>query len=165
FKVSGQTNTFTYVFYLISPTQGFIQDQSIGIVEDGTLLAQSSGTISNSSLGGTYALNWSGVTSTNISLDEEDVVGQTTLSSGSLTGTIDLNEFASGKEYTGVPLAGTLTLGSDPTGHNSLTINLATNPANNGITSFAYVANNNTILLMGTQGVRITVGVLTPQAP
>ena len=165
FKVSGQTNTFTYVFYLISPTQGFIQDQSIGIVEDGTLLAQSSGTISNSSLGGTYALNWSGVTSTNISLDEEDVVGQTTLSSGSLTGTIDLNEFASGKEYTGVPLTGTLTLGSDPTGHNSLTINLATNPANNGITSFAYVANNNTILLMGTQGVRITVGVLTPQAP
>jgi hypothetical protein len=43
-------------------------------------------------------------------------------------------------------------------------VNLATNPANNGITFFAYVANNNTVLLMGSQGsVRITGGVLTPQ--
>jgi hypothetical protein len=44
-------------------------------------------------------------------------------------------------------------------------VNLATNPANNGITAFAYVANNNTILLMTTQTVRFAAGVMTPQAP
>jgi hypothetical protein len=85
------------------------------------------------------------------------------LSSGSLTGTVDLNEFASGKQFTGVPATGTLKLSADPTGHNALTFNLATNPANNGITSFAYVANNNTVLFMGTQSVRVTAGVLTLQ--
>jgi len=63
-------------------------------------------------------------------------------------------------------MTGNLKLASDPTSHNALTVNLATNPANNGITAFAYVANNNTILLMGTQKtVRITAGVMTPQAP
>lgn len=163
YNVSGQKNTFTYVFYLISPTQAVIQDQSIGIVADGSLLGQPSTTISNSSLAGNYAVSWSGISSTNVAADEEDLVGQTALSSGNLTGTIDLNEFASGKQYTGVVATGTLKLSPDPTQHNALTFNLATNPANNGITSFAYVANNNTILFMGTQGVRVTAGVMTPQ--
>jgi hypothetical protein len=163
YNVSGQKNTFTYVFYMISPTQAVVQDQSIGIVADGSLLGQPSATISDSSLAASYALNWSGLSTTDVTSDEEDLVGQTALSSGSLTGTIDLNEFASGKQFTGVPATGTLKLSSDPTGHNALTFNLATNPVNNGITSFAYVANNNTVLFMGTQSVRVTAGVLTPQ--
>ena len=163
YNISGQKNTFTYVFYMISPTQAVVQDQSIGIVADGSLLGQPSATISDSSLGGKYVVNWSGLSSTNLTSDEEDLVGETVLSSGSLTGTIDLNEFASGKQFTAVPMTGTLKLSSDPTGHNALTFNLATNPANNGITSFAYVANNNTVLFMGTQTVRIIAGVLTPQ--
>lgn len=163
YNISGQKNTFSYVFYLISPTQAVVQDQSIGIVADGSLLSQPSATISNSSLAGNYAVSWSGVSSTDVTADEEDLVGQTALSSGSLTGTIDLNEFASGKQYTGVPATGTLNLSADPTQHNALTFNLATNPANNGITSFAYVANNNTVLFMGTQSVRVIAGVMTPQ--
>jgi hypothetical protein len=165
YNVSGQKNAFTYVFYLISPTQAVVQDQSIGIVADGSLLAQSSTTISDSSLAGKYAINWSGLSSTNVTSDEEDLVGQFTLSSASLTGTVDFNEFASGKQFTNVPLTGTLKLSADPTGHNTFTVNLATNPVNNGITFFAYVANNNTVLLMGSQGnVRITGGVLTLQS-
>jgi hypothetical protein len=44
-------------------------------------------------------------------------------------------------------------------------VNLASNPANNGITAFAYVANNNTILLMSTQTVRVVAGVMTVQTP
>jgi len=165
YNVSGQKNTFSYVFYLISPTQAYVQDQSIGIVADGSMLAQGSGTISNSSLGGSYAINWSGLTSTGSGLGEEDLVGATTLTTGVLAGTIDLNEFASGKQGTGVPLTGTLALTGDGTGHNTLTVNLASNPANNGITAFAYVAANNTVLIMSTQTVRVVAGVLTPQAP
>jgi hypothetical protein len=164
YNVAGQKNAFTYVFYLISPTQAVVQDQSVGIVADGSLLVQPSTTISDSSLAGKYAINWSGLSSTNVTSDEEDLVGQFTLSSASLTGAVDFNEFASGKQFTDVALTGTLKLSADPTGHNTFTVNLATNPANNGITFFAYVANNNTVLLMGSQGnVRITGGVLTPQ--
>ncbi len=164
YNVSGQKNTFQYVFYVISPTQAVVQDQSVGIVADGSLLGQPSGTISDASLAGKYAINWSGLSSTNITNDEEDLVGQFTLASASLTGAVDLNEFASGKQFTDIPLTGTLKLSGDGTGHNTFTANLASNPANNGITFFAYVANNNTVLLMGTQGsVRITGGILTPQ--
>jgi len=163
YNVAGQKNPFMYVFYLISPTQAVVQDQSIGIVADGSLLGQASATISDSSLAGNYAINWSGLTSTNMTSDEEDLVGQTALAGGGLTGTIDLNEFASGNQFTSVPLTGTFKLSADPTGHNTLTVSLATNPANNGITFFAYVANNNTVLFMATQSVRLTAGVLTPQ--
>jgi hypothetical protein len=164
YNVSGQKNTFQYVFYMISSTQAVVQDQSIGIVADGSLLGQPSATISDSSLAGKYAINWSGLSSTNVTSDEEDLVGQFTLASASLTGTVDFNEFASGKQFTDVALTGTLKLSGDGTGHNTFTANLATNPANNGITFFAYVANNNTVLLMGTQGnVRIAAGILTPQ--
>jgi hypothetical protein len=163
YNVSGQKNTFMHVFYMISPTQAVVQDQSIGIVADGSLLGQPSAPSSDSSLAGSYAISWSGLSTTDVTSDEEDVVGETALSSGSLTGTIDLNEFASGKQFTGVPATGTLKLSADPTGHNALSFNLATNPANNGITSFAYVANNNTVLFMGTQSVRVTAGVLSPQ--
>jgi hypothetical protein len=170
FTVQGQQNPFTYVFYLISPTQGFVQDQSLGgaIIEDGSLIAQGTSSISNSSLAGTYAISWSGVTIANGGnlVGEEDLLGQVTLSnSGSLSGNVDFNEFSSGFQFTQIGLTGTLQLSADPTSHNKLTINLATNPANNGISAFAYIANNNTILFMTTQNVRIAAGVLTPQNP
>lgn len=167
FTAQGQQNAFQYVFYMVSPTQLFVQDQSLNIVEDGSMLAQGTSTISTSSLAGNYGINWSGVTEAQNVTGEEDLIGEATIgSSGSLAGTIDLNEFAVFEQFTGVPLTGTLTLNSDPTSHNSMTVNLATNPANDGLTLFAYIANNNTILLMGSQkNVRITAGVMTPQNP
>ena len=165
YQIQGQTHAFAYVFYLISPTRAFVQDQTFNVVEDGTMLAQGSSSITDSSLAGNYALTWSGVTSTNVGSGEEDLVGATSLASGALTGSIDLNEFASGGQGTKIPMTGTLKLSSDPTSHNSLTVNLATNPANNGITAFAYVAANNNVLLMTTQSVRVAVGVMTPQTP
>jgi hypothetical protein len=128
------------------------------------MMGQGTSNITNASLAGTYALNWSGVTSASGSSGEEDLVGQTTLSSSdALTGTANLNEFSTDRQYLGTTLTGQLTLATDPTSHNALTINLATNPANDGITFFAYVANNNTVLLMSTQTVRIAAGVLAPQ--
>jgi hypothetical protein len=166
FKVPGLTDTFSYVFYMISPTQAYIQDQSQDIVEDGSLLAQGSGTISNSSLAGNYALNWSGVTITNgNSSGEEDVVGEATVSSSAgLTGTVDINEFSTDTQATGITLSGALTLGTGATSRNALTINLATNPAGK-VTAFAYIAANNNILILTTQSTRIAAGVLTPQTP
>jgi hypothetical protein len=164
FSVPGLTDAFTYVFYLISPTQAFVQDQSLNVVEDGSMLAQGSGTISNSSLAGSYAINWSGVTSTKAGTGEEDLVGATTLTNGALSGTVDINDFGPGGQATGIVLTGTLNLGSDPTGRNALTVNLAT-PAASPIPAFAYVAANNNILFVSAQNVRVMVGVLTPQAP
>lgn len=165
---SSQKNAFQYVFYLISPTQGVIQDESLGIVSDGSMLAQGTGSITNASLAGNYAMNWSGVTVINSgsASGEEDLLGETTLSNaGALTGTLDFNEFATGAEFANVGMTGMLKLSADPTSHNDLTVNLATNPANNGITAFAYIAANNNILIMTTQSVRIAAGVMTPQAP
>jgi hypothetical protein len=166
FKVPGLTDTFSYVFYMVSPTQAYIQDQSQDIVEDGSLFAQGSGTITNSSLAGNYALNWSGVTITNSnSSGEEDVVGETTVSSSAgFTGTVDINEFSTDTQATGITLSGGLTLSADPTSHNAVTITLATNPAGK-VTAFAYIAANNNILILTTQSTRIAAGVLTPQTP
>jgi hypothetical protein len=159
FKVAGLTDTFSYIFYLISPTQAVIQDQSLNIVEDGSMLAQGTGTISNASLGGNYAMNWSGVTNAS---GEEDLVGATTLATTVLTGTVDLNE--GGATNTGVAQGGSLKLSGDGTGHNTLTVNLATAAAA-PIPAFAYVAANNTILFVSAQSTRIVAGVLTPQTP
>jgi hypothetical protein len=159
FNVSGLKDSFSYVFYLISPTQAVIQDQSLNIVEDGSMLAQGSGTISNASLAGSYAINWSGVTN---AAGEEDLVGAITMTNGTFTGTVDLNE--GGATNTGVATNGTLKLSGDGTGHNTLTVNLATAAAA-PIPAFAYVAANNTILFVSAQTTRIVAGVLTPQTP
>jgi len=164
FTVSGFKDPFTYVFYLISPTQAYVQDQSLNIVEDGSMLAQGTGAISNTSLAGSYAINWSGITSTGAGTGEEDLVGATTLTSGALTGTVDLNEFGANGEATGVGLTGSLALSGDGTGHNSLTVKLAT-AASSQVPAFAYVAANNTILFAVAQNSRIAAGVMTPQAP
>jgi hypothetical protein len=172
FTLAGSSVPFNYVFYMVSPTQAFIQDQSAGpngaTIEDGSMYAQGSSTISASSLAGNYGLNWSGVTVLNGggSEGEEDVIGEATLnSSGALTGTVDVNELAgSVGPLPGIGLSGSFTLNSDPTSHNPVTITLATNPTIK-VTAFAYVAANNNILLLTTENVRIATGVMTPQNP
>lgn len=171
FTLNGASVPFNYVFYMVSPTQAFLQEQTSGpngaVVEDGSMYAQGSETISASSLAGNYALNWSGVAALNggNAVGEEDVIGQTTLSSGgALTGNVEINEFATGAQTASVPMSGTLTLSSDPTSHNALTFNLKTNPSGQ-VTAFAYIAANNNILFMTTESNRIAAGVLTLQAP
>jgi hypothetical protein len=172
FTLPGSSVAFNYVFYMVSPTQAFVQDQSAGpngaTIEDGSMFAQGSSTISASSLAANYGLNWSGVTVLNggNSEGEEDVVGEATLSSASaLTGTVDINDLAgSTLPLPGISLTGGFTLNSDPTSHNAVTITLATNPTIK-VTAFAYVAANNNILLLTTENVRIAAGVMTPQNP
>jgi hypothetical protein len=92
---------FTFVFYLSSATSGVIQDisQSSGVatdVADGSLAAQTGGPFSASNITGTYAFNWSGLSVQGGSFkvqDEEDVVGQATVSNLSLTGAADSFQF------------------------------------------------------------------------
>lgn len=171
FSLQGATVPFNYVFYMVSPTRAFLQEQTAGpngaVVEDGSMFAQGSGAITASSLAGNYALNWSGEASLNGGnfVGEEDLIGEATVSSGAaLSGMVDINENATITEVSNVPLTGTLTLGSDPTSHNALTFNLETNPAGQ-VTAFAYVAANNNILFMTTESNRIAAGVMTLQAP
>ncbi len=152
-----QAGSFSFIFYLISPTQAVFQETDSRITSDGTLLSQTAGALSAATLAGDYAFNWSGVSS-----DEEDFVGQLTLSSaasGNITGTMDFNEFGAGKQFFNFPISGALTLGSNPAARNTLQV--TTNAPPNPSTAFkfsAYVVDANTVLLVGTDSSRVIVG-------
>jgi hypothetical protein len=168
-------NTFSFVFYLSSATQGVIQDVSTtqvgGVatpveVADGTLLAQTGAPFSSSSLATNYAFNWSGVTASG----EEDYVGSFAPASATPNGLVDFNEFGSGLEFINNTFNGVVTVGGDGTGstgqHSTFVAGINGTPSTT-INYFAYIANSNTILIMGTanQGSRVIAGVLTAQTP
>ena len=101
-------------------------------------------------------MGWTGVSS-----DEEDLVGQFNLtSSGSLSGTIDINEFGAGKQFFNVPLNGNLTLSGDGTQANKFDADLHAVPV--PIMHFTtYVVTQNTSLLVGIDSDRVVAGTLT----
>lgn len=155
--------TFQFVFYLVSPTQGFIQDvSSPNFTMDGALRGQTGGPFSNTTLAGDYAFGWSGVSSTNLSTDEEDFVGQLDMTGGNFTGAVDFNEFASNLQFFDIVIDGDLTLNGDGTTHNAFVVNFHTSPSNR-FQFFAYAVNNNTIFVMGTDTLRVIAGTLTRQ--
>jgi hypothetical protein len=153
-----KSGTFAFIFYLISPTQAVIQETDSSIVSDGGFSAQTTTPISATAVAGDYAFGWSGV-----SKDAEDFAGQFTVtSSGSLTGKIDFNEFATGKQFFDIPISGNLALSGDGTQANTFTVNLQSTPA----ATFhftAYVVNQNTTLLVGVDSNRVIVGTMTRQ--
>lgn len=114
----------TYVFYLSSATQGVIQEttsDSNGVVNvaDGTLAAQTGGPFSGTNITGTYAYNWSGLSEQQggAATDEEDALGQATVSSLAFTGTDDIFQFSLGAPVTNLAASGTITIASsDGTG-------------------------------------------------
>lgn len=159
--------TLQYVFYMASATEGFIQDDSATVVADGAISAQS-GTFTAASLAGSYAVNWSGVNLSNGF--EEDFVGVipvTSASSNNISGgVLDFTELGDGKIFRGVGVNGFLTLQGDGTlggaQGNALQLTTSTSPA----TTFyfrAYVVNNNTIILVGTDTVRVVIGTAVRQ--
>jgi hypothetical protein len=159
--------TFSYVFYLSSPTQAVLQETSVGLIGSGSMSAQPS-SISGSSLTGNYAFNWSGVTipsKGNIGF-EEDFSGQYSLSSsGAIAGTVDFTELGSTSTpiFTGVPLSGTFT--ASGTGRN--TYQTMVSPGGGApsttIDFAAYVAAGNNIYLVTTDSTRVTAGTASPQ--
>jgi len=159
--------TFSYVFYLSSPTQAVVLETSAGVVGAGSMSAQPS-SISTASLAGNYVFNWSGVTvpsSGNIGF-EEDFVGEYALSSsGAISGTVDFTELGSTSTplFTGVPLTGTFNAGV--TGRN--TYQAIVSPGNGAPSSTinfaAYVASGNTIYVVTTDSNRVTAGSVAVQ--
>ena len=85
-------------------------------------------------------------------------------------GQVDFNEFGQGLLFFNNPLNGVITVGGDGTGstgqHSTFVAGISGTPSTT-INYFAYIANSNTILVMGTQnsGKRIIAGVLTAQTP
>jgi hypothetical protein len=161
FTASSNPNdgTFSFVFYLASPTQAFIQDTSNGVIGDGTMLAQT-GTFSAANLAGNYAFTWSGI---NLSLGfEEDFGGQyAQSSSGAIAGVVDFVELASPSKrspaFLDIPITGMLTINGDGTGANNYTVTTGNSPSTT-LNYHAYIGGSNTILLVGLDSSRTDAG-------
>ncbi|MGB2676389.1 MAG: hypothetical protein WAN12_04835 [Candidatus Acidiferrum sp.] len=164
FTDSSSARTFQYVFYLISPTSGVIQDVSTGIVADGTLLAQTGAPFTLAGLAGNYAFNWSGASASAV----ENYVGQYALAntatnniSGVVDATsLDVNGVAS---FPNSGLQGTLTITSDGSANNTYQIS-----AGNSVASTygfqAYIVDANTVLLLSTDKTRVLAGFVSRQS-
>ncbi len=159
--------TFSFVFYLISPTQAVFQETDTSITSDGSFFFQPANPISNATLAGDYAFIWSGVLLTSTTSSEEDFVGHvklTSAASSNVTGNMDSNEFGSGQQFFNFPIPGALTLGSNPAARNAFQV--TTNAPPNTPIAFrfsAYVVDANTVLLVSTDGSDILAGTLTRQ--
>lgn len=163
FTASGQ-GTFQYVFYLISPAQGFVQETSKGVIGDGALLAQTGGPFALSGTAGNYAFSWTGValpTSGGIPFDE-NFVGQYVLSTGSsnnMSGVVDYTQLGLSADsfFTNVGVAGTLTIKNDGTVANNMRVALG-GSSTTTINFAAYIVNSQTMILLSTDNMHVTAG-------
>ncbi len=163
-QVSGQSNAFTAVFYLISPTSAAIQETSNLVIGSGQLSGQSGNPYSNSSLDGNYAFNWTG---TNLIAGvEEDFAGQYALSSSTssnISGAIDYVELGSNKGFfSDIAITGTLKLNGDGTLRNGYQITAQSSPA----TTFnwtAYQISPSLEYLISIDATRVTTGLASVQ--
>jgi hypothetical protein len=159
-------NVFSYVFYLTSATGGFIQDTSSGgVVGDGSLFLQS-GTFTAASLAGNFIANWSGVNAKNGF--EEDFNSQFALSSATsnnITGVVDYTELGntSNQVVTGAGVAGTLALNGNGTLGGSMANTVSLQAGGQTFNFHAYLINNNTILLIGTDSNHVVLGSASRQ--
>jgi hypothetical protein len=108
-----------YIFYLSSASQGVIQETTVDstalpvAVADGTIAAQVGAPFSTSNITGTYAFNWSGLSSQQggAANDEEDLLGQATVASLAFTGTDDIFQFSTGTPQTNLAASGSISIG------------------------------------------------------
>lgn len=134
--ISGNT-TYAFVFYLSSPNSGVIQEQTVGsnnipvAVADGSILSQTGSPFTSGNVSGGYAMNWSGIVTSNGNQDEEDLVGQVAATNLSLSGTSDIFQFTSSSltPQIGVGTGGTITINGDGTGRDTMTVNLSNTSA------------------------------------
>ena len=158
--------TFSFIFYLSSPTQAFIQDVSTGsstlpiITADGSMQMQTGNPFSTAGEAGNWGFNWSGqsINGTTGILAEEDFVGQyTQTSSGSISGGVDFTELSANSVVIGGALSGTMTVSGDGTLRNTYTITLATSPSST-LNFAAYLVDANTIFVVGVDTHRTITG-------
>jgi hypothetical protein len=168
---------FTFVFYLSSATSGVIQDDTQSVangatdVADGTIGAQTGNPFSGTNITGTYALNWSGLSIQSGVQDEEDFVGQTTVSSLALNGAADIYQFQSvnGPQPDNSVSGSIFFNGGDGTGDDqkrtTMTVNFSKNGQTTTVDFFVYVVNPQLIFFAntGTSSTRIVAGALQVQ--
>jgi hypothetical protein len=153
-----KTGTFSFIFYLVSPTEAVFQETDSKIISDGSFSSQTTSPISSAALAGDYVFGWSG-----ISTGAEDFAGQLTLtSSGSFNGLMDFNEFTTGTQFFDVPVSGSLVLNGDGTQANTFSVNAQATPAST-FHFTVYVVNLNTLLLVGVDTNRVIAGTMTRQ--
>jgi hypothetical protein len=154
--------TYSFIFYLSSPTAGVIQDVSNGITSDGSFAAQTGGPFTQSGTGGNWAFNWAGqsINSSSGILAEEDFVGQYSQdSSGNITGGVDFTELSANEVVTGAGIKGTLALNGDGTGRNAYSVTIQSSPAAT-LNFSAYFVNPNQLFVVGTDTHRVITGTL-----
>lgn len=155
--------TFQYVFYLISPASGVIQDVSSGFVADGALFAQTGAPFTLTGLAGNYVFNWSGVSTS----AAESYVGQYALANtaaNNISGVLDGAIFGSTfKSYANIGTQGTLTVTGDGTNNNAYQI-VAGNPLGTTYNFQAYIVDANTVLLVSTDADRVLAGFVSRQS-
>jgi len=159
-KVPG---SFSFIFYLISPTQAVFQETDSNITSDGTLLAQTAGPVSPATLAGDFAFVWSGVSSGG----EEDFVGQLKLTSASgnnATGIMDFNQFsvASPNQLFNLQFNGPLTITPPGTGPNTL-VATTTLSSLTPFTFTVYAVDANNVFLVGVDTSRVLAGSVVRQ--
>ena len=162
-----KAGTFTFIFYLISPTEAVFQETDTGITSDGTLLAQTAGSITPASLAGDFAFVWSGVTQNGSNVDSNDFVGQLKLTSASgnnATGIMDFTEFSPARQQQlfDIQSNGPLNITSPGTGPNTLTLT-TTFPSSQNFKFTAYAVDSNTVFLVGVDNNRVLAGSIARQ--
>lgn len=168
---NGATTTFSFVFYLSSPTSGVIQEVSgpagtntAVVVDDGSIVAQSGSPFTSSNITGPYAMNWSGLVTSNNAQDEEDLVSLVKVAKLSLTGTSDYFQFTSSTLNIDVGTGGQITINGDGTADDGkvvhMTVNLSgTSPVN----TVVYIVNPQLAFFENTDNNRIVAGILQAQ--
>jgi len=160
----GGSGTYTYGFYLISPTQAVFQNQSIiaggnaTLVADGSLSAQAAGPFTASSFAPTFAFSLSGVNN----LGEDDFVGQVAMANSNATGLMDFNEFGLGKLFFDIGVNGPITISGDGTQANTQVFNLQS-PATNRFNFEVFIADSKTLYVLGSDSNRVISGVYSAQ--
>jgi hypothetical protein len=170
---------FTFVFYLSSASSGVIQDVSQSAangatdVADGSLSAQSGSPFTSTNISGTYAYNWSGLSiqqgGSFPTQDEEDLVGQATISSLALSGAADIFQFTNGAPQTDNAVTGTITIAGSGAGddgkRSTMVFTLTKNGQSTTVNFVVYFVSPQFALFTNTSTskTRIVAGILQGQ--
>jgi hypothetical protein len=170
FKDTNNMGQFSFVFYLSSQGKGVIQDTSTGVVADGSLVAQTGGPFTSTSIAGSYAVNWTGVNlgSTHNLIFEEDFVGQYVLPAPNgqqHNGAVDIVELGStGKNFIPQdPVSLTLNISGDGTESNPQYDFQTANAPTTNFKFRAYFVNQQEVFLLSNVTNSVDLGIATRQ--
>jgi hypothetical protein len=168
FHASGP-GTFIDTFYMISPTQGVVSENSRGIIGTGPLYSQNSTSFSVSGLAGTYVSLWTGEQLsyiTAVPFEENFLVHHALANTNSanisgLSNYVELG-IAAKNFYTDVGIGGTLTINNQGTTNNHY--QFAVSGPNAVTVDFqAYFTDSGAVFMICNDTTRVTSGMIVPQ--